>query len=152
MHMLTQHHKKALVQRNFAHRSYIGPSSQMNALVQRWPCVSSYIWANVGSLRWPNVKLLDGWLVGCSLTSHSVVFQLYSDGTVVQFPNLDLLPGTQRHGQLGVFTVPSLPDTGTGMSEDVVNLLAIRELTCSSVHTLAQRYKTNANHQPTDQS
>ena len=27
-------------------------------------------------------------------------FQLYCDGTVVQFSNLDLLPGTQRHGQL----------------------------------------------------
>ena len=26
-----------------------------------------------------------GWLLGCGLTSHSVIFQLYSDGTVVQF-------------------------------------------------------------------
>ena len=49
-----------------------------------------------------------GWLVGCGLTSHSVIFQLYSDGTDVQFPNFDLLPGTQCHGQLGVFSVPSL--------------------------------------------
>ena len=31
-----------------------------------------------------------GWYVGGSLTSHSAVFQLYSDGTDVQFPNLDL--------------------------------------------------------------
>ena len=51
-------------------------------------------------------------LVGCSLTSHSAIFQLYSDGTVVQFPNFDLLPGTQCHGQLGVFSVPSLPQHG----------------------------------------
>ena len=39
-------------------------------------------------------------------------FQLYSDGTVVQFPNFDLLPGTQRHWQLGVFSVPNLPRQG----------------------------------------
>ena len=53
---------------------------------------------------------LVGWLVGCGLilTSHWAVFQLNSDGTVVQFPNLDLLTGTQRHGHLGVFSVPSL--------------------------------------------
>ena len=37
----------------------------------------------------------NGWLVCCSLTSHSAIFHLYSDGTFVQFPNLDLLPGTQ---------------------------------------------------------
>ena len=55
---------------------------------------------------------LVGWLVGCGLTSHSAIFQLYSDGTVVQFPNFDLLLGTQRHGQLGVFSVPSLPQHG----------------------------------------
>ena len=47
---------------------------------------------------------LLGWLVGCGLTLHSAIFQLYSDGTVVKFPNFDLLPGTQRHGQLGVFS------------------------------------------------
>ena len=40
---------------------------------------------------------------------HSVIFQLYSDGTDVLFPNLDLLPGTQHHGQLGVFHLPSIP-------------------------------------------
>ena len=56
-----------------------------------------------------------GWLVGlvgCGLTSHSAIFQLYSDGTVVQFPNFDLLPDTKRHWQLGVFSVPSLPRQG----------------------------------------
>ena len=52
------------------------------------------------------------WLVGCGLTSHSAIFQLYSDGTVVQVPIFDLLPGTQRHGQLGVFSVSSLPRHG----------------------------------------
>ena len=66
-------------------------------------------------------------LVGCGLLSHSVIFQLYSDGTVVQFQNLDLLPGTQHHGQLGVFSVPSLPRHG---QRDVCNLLAIRGPTC----------------------
>ena len=36
------------------------------------------------------------WLVGCCLTSHSAnaaIFLLNRDGTVVPFPNLDLLPG-----------------------------------------------------------
>ena len=52
------------------------------------------------------------WLVGYGLTSHSAIFQLYGDGTVVQFPNFDLLPGTQRDGHLVVFSVPSLPRHG----------------------------------------
>ena len=73
-----------------------------------------------------DLPLLIGWLVGCGLTSHSAIFQLYSDETVVQFPNFDLLPGTQCHGQLGVFSVSSLHWTGTGTSEDVFYLLAIR--------------------------
>ena len=34
----------------------------------------------------------------CGLTSHSAIFQLYSDGTDVQFPNFDLLPGTHAMG------------------------------------------------------
>ena len=37
-------------------------------------------------------------VVVCSLTSHSAIFQLYSDGTDVQFPNFDLLPGTHAMG------------------------------------------------------
>ena len=52
------------------------------------------------------------WLVVCGLTSYSAIFQLYSDRTVVQFPNLDLLPSTRCHGQQGVFSVPSLPRQG----------------------------------------
>ena len=52
-------------------------------------------------------------MVACGLTPHSEIFQLYtSEVTIVQFPNLDLLPGTQRHGQLGVFSVSSLPRHG----------------------------------------
>ena len=35
-------------------------------------------------------------VVDCGLTSHSAIFQLYSDGT--QFPNFDLLPGTHAMG------------------------------------------------------
>ena len=66
-----------------------------------------------------------GWLVDRGLTSHSAIFQLFSDGTDVQFSNFDLLPGTQRHGQLGVLNVQSLPQHGTGTSEDVFYLLAI---------------------------
>ena len=37
-------------------------------------------------------------MVGCDLTSHSAIFQLCSDWTIVQFPNLDLLPDAQIHG------------------------------------------------------
>ena len=33
-------------------------------------------------------------LVCCGLMSHSAIFQLYGDGTVVKFPNLNLLPST----------------------------------------------------------
>ena len=35
-------------------------------------CIKKWIWKST-------------WLVGCGLTSHSAIFQLYSDGTVVQF-------------------------------------------------------------------
>ena len=50
------------------------------------------------------------WIVDeCGLTSHSAILQLYSDGTDVQFPNT---AGHPRHGQLGVFSVPSLPQHG----------------------------------------
>ena len=49
---------------------------------------------------------ISTWIVGCGLTSHSAIFQLYCDGTIVQFPNLDLLPDTQCHGQQGVFSLP----------------------------------------------
>ena len=31
------------------------------------------------------LRIFVGWLVGFGLTSYSVIFQLYSDGTVVQF-------------------------------------------------------------------
>ena len=60
------------------------------------------------------------------LTSHSAIFQLYSDGTDVKFPNFDLLPGTKRHGQLGSLVCGAYLDTGTRTSEDVFHLLAIR--------------------------
>ena len=61
-------------------------------------------------LRW--AKKCDRRLVGGGLTSHLAIFQLYSDRRVVQFPNFDLLPGTQCHWQLGVFSVLSLPRHG----------------------------------------
>ena len=53
-----------------------------------------------------------GWFVGCGLKWHSAIFQLYSNGTDAQFPNFDLLPDTKRHGQLGFFSVLSLPRHG----------------------------------------
>ena len=56
--------------------------------------------------------IVVGCLVDCGLRSHSAIFQLYSDGTDVQFPIFDLLSCTQRHGQLGVFSVPNLPRHG----------------------------------------
>ena len=51
-----------------------------------------------------------GWFV-VVITSHSAIFQPNSDRTVVQFPNLDPLPGT-HHGQLGVLSLQSLPQHG----------------------------------------
>ena len=75
--------------------------------------VSSWNWKKIVyyNVHW-EWKSVGVWLVGCVFTSHSAIFQLYSDGTVVQFPNFDLLPCTQRHGQLGVLNVPSLPRHG----------------------------------------
>ena len=62
-------------------------------------------------------------VVDCGLTSHPAIFQLYSDGTDVQFLNFDLHP---RHGQLGSLACRAYLDTGTRTSEDVFYLLAIR--------------------------
>ena len=44
------------------------------------------------------VSVLVCLFVCCGFTSHSAIFQLYSDRTVVQFPNFDLLPGTHAMG------------------------------------------------------
>ena len=54
------------------------------------------------------------------------MFQLYSDKTVVQFPNLDLLPSIQRHGQLESLACQAYLDIGTRACNDVFNLLVIR--------------------------
>ena len=45
----------------------------------------------------PAVALII-FLVDCGFMSHSAIFQLYSEGTDVQFPNFDLLPGTHAMG------------------------------------------------------
>ena len=80
---------------------------------------------------WPRIIYMT-LLIGCGLTYVTLTWlsdiqlHVYSDGTVVQFPNLDLLPGTQRHGQLGSLACRAYPDTGTRTSQDVFNLLAIR--------------------------
>ena len=93
----------------------------MSSMVQNslWYCMENRRYRNnarVSSLMYslsilwcPIVRVVE---VDWGLTSHSAIFQLYSDGTDVQFPNFDLLPGTQRHGHLGVFSVPSLPRHG----------------------------------------
>ena len=83
-------------------------------------------------------------LFSCGLIWHSTIFEIWKDtstswlvvechvqqyfsyivmGQLSSFPNFDLLPGTQRHGQLRVLSVPSLPRNG---HRDVFNLLAIR--------------------------
>ena len=50
---------------------------------------------------------------------HVAHVPVYSDGSVAQFQNLDLLSRT-RHGLLEVFNVQSQPpDTGTGTFKDV---------------------------------
>ena len=52
------------------------------------------------------------WLVRCCLTSHSAIFPLNSGEALVLFPNVDMLPSTQRHVRLRVFSVPSIPRHG----------------------------------------
>ena len=75
-------------------------------------CTISSGWTYRNTFHTQMTMMVDGWLVDCGLTSHSAIFQLYTDGTDVQYQNFDLLPDTQRHGQLGVFSVPSLPRHG----------------------------------------
>ena len=59
-----------------------------------------------------------------------MICQLYRDGTVVQFTSFDLLPGTNRHGQLEVLSVPSLPQLRHQDVRRRFYLLAIRGPTC----------------------
>ena len=49
------------------------------------------------------IRIDVDWLVGWLWynVTFSGISAIYSDGTGVKFPNLDLLPGTQRHGKLG---------------------------------------------------
>ena len=56
----------------------------------------------------------------------AILFQIYSDGADVQFPNCDLLPGTHAMGSKGSLACRAYLDTGTGTSEDVFYLLAMR--------------------------
>ena len=72
-------------------------------------------------------KFFFWFLVSCGLTSHSAIFQLYIDGTDVQFSNLVLLPGTHAMGSHGSFTCRAYIVTGTGTSEDVFNLLTYHQ-------------------------
>ena len=70
---------------------------------------------------------LDWWLVCCGLMSHSAIFQLYSDGTVVQFFKYWPAAGhTTPWAAKGFLACRAFPDTSIGTSEDVFNLLAIR--------------------------
>ena len=64
--------------------------------------------------------------VDCGLTSNSAIFQLNSDGTDVQFRNFDLLPGTHAMDSKGSLACRAYLNTGTGTSEDVFYLFAIR--------------------------
>ena len=83
-----------------------GENGHAQCTLMKGMVISHYVWA-IDRCYWVFVGL-----VGCGLTSHASICQLYSDATVVQFPNFDLLPDTQRHGQLRVFSVPSLPRHG----------------------------------------
>ena len=62
--------------------------------------LSSKVWFGWNALRiYIALRIFQSYhhlvdVVYCGLTSHSAIFQLYSDGTDVQFPNFDLLPGT----------------------------------------------------------
>ena len=67
-----------------------------------------FLWRSGEDLLW-----LFGWLVGCGLTSHSAIFLLYSDGTVVRYQNLDMLLGTTPLAARGL-PCRYYPDTGPG--------------------------------------
>ena len=75
----------------------------------------------------PSDRIYSVWLVSCGLTSHSAIFQLFSDGTVVQFQNFDLSAGHPTPwAARGSLACWAYPVTDTGTSEDVFNLIAIR--------------------------
>ena len=76
------------------------------------------------------IDWLVGWLVVVS-TSHSAIFQLFSDGTVVQlFQMLTCCRVPNAMGSYRSLACRAYPDIGTWMSEDVFNLLAIRGPIC----------------------
>ena len=58
------------------------------------------------------------------LTWQSAIFQLYSDGTVFHFPNLDLLLGNHAMGRES-FMCQAYPDMGNRTSEVAFYLLAV---------------------------
>ena len=105
----TQHFHLLYSHGNF-HISLMWPQH----LTSKFHRVHSLIIVNMSNLfKYKHNRFSNVWLVGCGLTSHSAIFQLFSNGRVVQFPNLYLLLGTQCHRQLGFFSVPSLPDNRT---------------------------------------
>ena len=73
------------ISRNFEH-IFIKPQ------INPFPKINSNLEVPISFFKL-NVVVVD-----CGLTSHSAIFQLYSDETDVQFPNFDLLPGTHAMG------------------------------------------------------
>ena len=74
-----------------------GPRPKLTAYLDRLYRGPFHIWSQISSIL---------------QFSHKLTMAHRDQGypwTVVQFPNLDLLPSTIRHGQLGVFSVTSLP-------------------------------------------
>ena len=114
----------------------------------------SWTWEPIGSIIkfLPNKRIpsdyakfaILSWLSGGGSTLHSAIFQLYSDRTVVHFPNLDMLPETQRRGQRGVFNVLSWPGHGHRDFWRSLLLPGIRGPTCGECDLPSYRVKAVA--------
>ena len=79
-------------------------------------------------------------LVYCGLMAHSVIFQLYSDRTVVKSPNLDLLSAPYAIGNLGFFMCRVYPDTGPGHPK-----MSLIFLPSEDPHTMRVRRESSLN-------
>ena len=95
-----------------------------------WMWTKGFLQYKLQAIKYPYETIITifnflsvSWLTSSGLTSHSAIFQLYSDRTVVQFPNFSPAAG---HPMPRAARCRAYPDTGTGTSEDVFYLLAIR--------------------------
>ena len=86
-------------------------NSGLIILIPMASVVTSVKLPKIMALEWSEFDLhVFGLLWSGGWTSHSAIFQIYYECTVVHFPYLDLLPANPRHEKLGIFYVPSTLD------------------------------------------